>query len=72
MDPLSWLPFGAGPRNCIGTRFAVLEIKTAIVGIVKHYVIHQCPETKVPLPINKVGFRGPSEGVFVRISKRSS
>ena len=44
---LAHMPFGWGPRNCIGLRFALLETKIALIEILKGYSFAPGPETPV-------------------------
>ena len=44
---LSHMPFGFGPRNCIGMRFALLEAKMALIELLKKYTFVRAPDTEV-------------------------
>lgn len=69
--PGAYLPFGLGPRICIGKRFALLELKMAVCRILRQYRVVRCPQTQEPLKlmvqsviINPVG------GVVVGLERR--
>ncbi|XP_046333729.2 cytochrome P450 3A24-like isoform X2 [Haliotis rufescens] len=64
-----FLPFGAGPRNCIGMRFAHLTVKMAIAGILQKYRFVPGPETKIP-PETSSFEPKPLDGMMLRIEKR--
>ena len=71
IDPIVFQPFGAGPRNCIGMRFALLEIKVAICKILQEFKVEACDDT--PPPPLEMTFKAsmkPKEDVFLRITKR--
>jgi len=68
--PSAWMPFGVGPRNCVGLRFAMMEAKLALGKLIKNFRIEQCPETEVPLKVAEQAVVTPMNGVVVRLVKR--
>ncbi|XP_015379194.1 PREDICTED: probable cytochrome P450 6a13 [Diuraphis noxia] len=48
-----YLPFGDGPRICIGKRFAEMEMKLAFVEILTKFEVTSCEKTEIPLKYSK-------------------
>jgi len=51
IKPFSFLPFGGGPRECIGERFAMSEMKVAMVKLLHNYKI--CWDDSTNLQLHK-------------------
>ncbi|KAF6202702.1 hypothetical protein GE061_003104 [Apolygus lucorum] len=68
----TYAPFGDGPRICIGSRFARLEIKVAMTMILQKYKIVTCDKTVSPLVYDPNSFLlVPKGGIWLAIQPRN-
>nr|UVK78545.1 cytochrome P450 [Anoplophora glabripennis] len=53
---LYYLPFGEGPRICLGERFAMMNVKIALINILSQFAVEPTSTTPVPINFTKKSF----------------
>jgi len=69
-DSVEWLPFGEGPRNCIGMRFGQMQTRIGLSFLLKDFKFSVCDQTTIPMVYNKKTFLISSEtGIFLKAER---
>ena len=68
--PFAWMTFGVGPRNCIGMRFALAEIKITIIRLLQKYTIHPSINGNKDLELIELVTIRPKE-LLIRLEQRT-
>ncbi|XP_015117201.1 cytochrome P450 6A1 [Diachasma alloeum] len=69
-DGMTFLPFGEGPRNCIGARFGKIQSKYGIVKILQNYTVEVCDKTDKEYRVNsRAMFLTPLNGIYLKINR---
>ena len=70
LTPYTFLSFVAGPRNCIGMRFALLEAKLALSNLLLEFDFVRSSRTSVPLDFSDTKFLLKPKEVIVKLQTR--
>jgi cytochrome P450 len=68
IDRFAYLPFGVGPRICIGATFAIQEASIMVATIMRHFTLEMVSGS-TPWPVQKVTLR-PKGGLPMIVRRR--
>ncbi|KAJ8913649.1 hypothetical protein NQ315_007366 [Exocentrus adspersus] len=64
------IPFGEGPRICIGERFGIMQTKFGLTSILRNFRVTLNKRTKLPLELSpKSFFPTAADGIWLNIEK---
>ncbi|XP_046673595.1 probable cytochrome P450 6a13 isoform X2 [Homalodisca vitripennis] len=71
--PCVYLPFGEGPRMCLGQRYGLMNVKTALATLIMDYCFSITSDTDVPIKFKSISFAlSPAKPLMIVFNKRNS
>ncbi|KAJ9587972.1 hypothetical protein L9F63_018601, partial [Diploptera punctata] len=68
--PFMYLPFGEGPKFCIGKNFGLLAVKVGLVNVLSRFEVSPCEDTPKSLKLNpRAMILAPEGGIPLKFSR---
>ncbi|KAG5669756.1 hypothetical protein PVAND_000050 [Polypedilum vanderplanki] len=70
IKPSTFLPFGSGPRLCLGMRFGLMQSKMGIAKLITEFSFSACDKTTIPMKfVPSAPFLTPQNGMWLKVEK---
>lgn len=71
--PMAHLPFGDGPRNCIGIRFGLMQTKIAIIKLLMNFKFSPSSHTTIPMKFDARALTiAPHNDMWLKVERISN
>lgn len=67
--PMYYIPFGTGPRNCIGIRVAHAKWRLGMVTILRNYKVEVCEKTAPYRYDSNIILLAPKDGIHLKLTR---
>ncbi|KAB0797172.1 hypothetical protein PPYR_08166 [Photinus pyralis] len=69
ITPFTYMPFGEGPRTCIGMRFGTMQVKVGLTTLLKDYAFSVCSKTVPPVLDKYLFISNTRDPVWLNVRK---
>lgn len=67
INPVTYMPFGMGSRNCIAGDFGKVLVKITLLEMIKNFEFSAGKRTKVPLEYQPLELRMPLQNIYLNV-----
>lgn len=68
--PLSWLPFGEGPRHCVGMRFGKMQTSIGLAAMIRNFRLTPCEKTPNDLEMDPASITlATIGGIYLKVER---
>lgn len=68
--PMAHIPFGEGPRNCIGLRFGLMQTKVGLIQLLTNFKFSPAPKTTIPMEFSpSAPFVCPVNNMWLKVEQ---